>query len=218
MQGLRVPNSYVDVTHPEGLLSDRFFRGSGTSQSAAIVSGAAALVLQRYPSATPDQVKKLLTSTGYAISAKQQAIGGGELNLAKALASTLPMSVQAWSSAVGTGSLELARGSDHLTLDGVLLAGESDIFGHSFDAAAMAALEAAEISWSGGTWNGNSWSGNSWSGDSWSGNSWSGNSWSGNSWSGNSWSGVSWSGNSWSGNSWSGNSWSGVSWSDAGWN
>jgi serine protease AprX len=217
MQGLRDPNSYIDVAQPEGLLGDRYFRGSGTSQSAAIVSGAAALVLQKYPDATPDQVKKLLTSTGYQINAKAQAIGGGELQLAKALVTTLPTSVQTWPFAVGTGSLERARGSDHLTIEGVVLSGEIDIFGHSFDSAAMAALEAAEISWSGGTWNGNSWSGNSWSGNSWSGNSWSGNSWSGNSWSGNSWSGNSWSGNSWSGNSWSGNSWSGNSWSGNSW-
>ncbi|HET7308871.1 MAG TPA: S8 family serine peptidase, partial [Actinomycetota bacterium] len=62
LQGLRVPNSYIDANHPEGLLGDRYFRGSGTSQAAAIMSGAAALVLQKYPSATPNQVKQLLTS------------------------------------------------------------------------------------------------------------------------------------------------------------
>ena len=46
-----------------------------------------------------------------------------------------------WST--GTGSLELARGTDHLTADGVVLTGEQDIFGHSFNAPAMATLEAA---------------------------------------------------------------------------
>jgi serine protease AprX len=124
-----------------------------------------------------------------------------------------PLGFGTWDVAsTGIGSLELSRGTDHLTDDGVILTGEQDIFGHAFDAAAMAVLEAACNSWSGGVWNGNSWSGNSWSGNSWSGNSWSGNSWSGNSWSGNSWSGNSWSGNSWSGNSWSGNSWSTGGW------
>jgi len=203
LQGLRVPNSFIDAQFPEGLLSDRYFRGSGTSESAAIVSGAAALVLQRYPGATPDQVKRLLTTTGYDINGKAQQVGGGEVQLTKALTTTLPSYVQLWAPALGTGLLELARGSDHLTDDGVVLSGEIDIFGHAFDSVAMAALEAAEASWTGGTWNGNSWSGNSWSGNSWSGNSWSGNSWSGNSWSGNSWSGNSWSGNSWSGYCWS---------------
>jgi serine protease AprX len=224
IQGLRVPNGYLDLNHPEGRIDDRYFRGSGTSQSAAIVSGAVALVLQKYPSATPNQVKSLLTSTAYPLKIVQsQAIGGGELQLVKTLSSALPSANQTWPPSTGVGSIELARGTDHLTDDGIVLAGEIDIFGAAFNSAAMATLEAAGNSWSGGTWNGNTWSGNSWSGNSWSGNSWSGNSWSGNSWSGNSWSGNSWSGNSWSGNTWSGNSWSGNSWSGntwstAGWN
>jgi serine protease AprX len=222
IQGLRVPDSFIDQNHPEGLLGGRYFRGSGTSQSAAIVSGAAALLLQKYPNANPDRIKALLTSTGYQISAKSQQIGGGELQLEAALAAALPSSTQTWPVGTGTGSLEAARGSDHLTLDGVVLTGEQDIFGQAFDSAEMAVLEAQRSSWSGGTWNGNtwsgsSWSGSSWSGSSWSGSSWSGNSWSGSSWSGNSWSGSSWSGNSWSGSSWSGNSWSGNSWSTADW-
>ena len=57
LQGLRVPNSYNDVNHPEGQIDSRFFRGSGTSESAAIVSGAAALLLPDVPEreAGPDQ-------------------------------------------------------------------------------------------------------------------------------------------------------------------
>src|SRR4051812_32230763 len=39
LQGLRVPNSFIDVNHPEGYLDDDYFRGSGTSESAALVSG-----------------------------------------------------------------------------------------------------------------------------------------------------------------------------------
>jgi serine protease AprX len=212
-----VPKSYNDLNHPEGQIDGRYFRGSGTSESAALVSGAAALLYQMYPNAKPDRIKKLLTNAAVTINAKAQAIGGGELQLQPALTTGLPASVQTWPVSTGSGSLEGARGLDHLTSDGVVLTGEQDIFGQSFDSLVIAASEADHNSWSGGTWNGNSWSGNSWSGNSWSGNSWSGNSWSGNSWSGNSWSGNSWSGNSWSGSSWSGNSWSGNSWSGNSW-
>ena len=198
LQGLRVPNSYIDLKHPEGVIDGQSFRGSGTSESAALVSGAASLVLHKYPKATPDQVKKLLTSTGYDINGKSQAIGGGELQLEPALAASLPSAVQVWPAATGLGTLEGARGLDHLTRDGVVLTGEQDIFGAAFDSLAMADLEAQGSSWSGTMWNGSSWSGSSWSGSSWSGSSWSGSSWSGNSWSGSSWSGSSWSGSSWS--------------------
>jgi serine protease AprX len=217
LQGLRVPNSYIDANYPGGRLDDRYFRGSGTSESAAIVSGAAALVLQKYPNATPDRVKKLLTSTGFQICGKSQAIGGGELQLSKALTAGLPFALQTWTPSTGTGSLELARGSDHLTADGVTLTGEQDIMGSPFDSVAMAALEAMGKSWSGGVWNGKSWSGNSWSGNSWSGISWSGLSWSGKSWSSADWTSNSWSGKSWSTTDWSGKSWSGISWSGDAW-
>jgi serine protease AprX len=222
MQGLRVPNSYIDVNHPEAVMGERYFRGSGTSEAAAITSGAAALVLQRYPEATPDQVKRLLTSSARWIFEWPSAMGSGELDLRFALWSYLPSWVQTWTPSTGLGSLELARGTDHLMQDGVVLAGEQDIMGSPFDAAAMAALQAQGASWSNGDWNGKSWSGASWSGASWSGASWSGASWSGKSWAsclfaGASWSGASWSGASWSGASWSGASWSGSSWSGSNW-
>jgi serine protease AprX len=217
-QGLRVPNSFLDAHHPEGMLDSRYFRGSGTSQAAAVISGAIALILQKYPTLTPDKVKKFLASSAYKLSkvdADDQ--GAGEIQLLPMLTKTPAAFTQSFPAATGTGSVEASRGTDHLTANGVVLTGEKDIWGHLFNSAAMAVAEAAGNSWSGGTWNGNSWSGNSWSANSWSGNSWSGNSWSGNSWSGNSWSGNSWSGNSWSGNSWSGNSWSGSSWSGNSW-
>jgi serine protease AprX len=219
LQGLRVPNSWIDANYPGGRIDDRYFRGSGTSEAAAFVSGAAALALQRYPSMDPVTLKYLLRSSARALSGlSARSQGQGEVDLAKMLTTTpwtkkgsLPKP------STGTGSLELARGSEHLTRDGVVLSGERDIFGQPFDSAAMAALEASGSSWSGGTWNGSTWTGSSWSGSSWSGKSWSGSSWSGSSWSGSSWSGSSWSGSSWSGSSWSGSSWSGSSWSGSSW-
>ena len=203
-QGLRVPGSYLDKTHPEGMIDSRYFRGSGTSEAAAIASGSIALVLQRYPKLTPDQVKRFITANGKKVAgADTQAQGGGEIEIDLMAMKTPPAYAQKFTDATGTGSLELARGTDHITDDGVVLTGEKDIFGKSFVSATLARALAAGNSWSGGAWNGSTWSGSTWSGNTWSGNTWSGNSWSGNSWSGNTWSGNSWSGNSWSGNSWS---------------
>jgi serine protease AprX len=217
VQGLRVPNSWIDANHPEGFLSDRYFRGSGTSEATAIVTGAAALILQRYPTATPDQVKQLLENTAYPIQAKSQAQGSGEIALTAALAAPLPAATQTTTLSTGSGSLEASRGTSHLTRDGVALLGEQDIFGATVNTSLLASAEAAGNTWSGGIWNGNSWSGNSWSGSSWSGSTWSGKSWSGSSWSAAAWSDNSWTGSSWSGSTWSGNSWSGSSWSDGSW-
>jgi serine protease AprX len=221
MQGLRDPGSYIDQSNPGSSLGDLYFRGSGTSEAAAYATGAVALLLQMYPQLTPSQVKQMLmTSTDPLKGASPLVQGKGELDLNKLLKAKVPPPPPPppgtqWST--GSGSLELSRGDDHLSLNGVVLDGEQDIFGQPFDSTATAALEAAGSSWSNGMWNGSSWSGSSWSGSSWSGSSWSGSSWSGSSWSGSSWSGSSWSGNSWSGSSWSGSSWSGSSWSGSSW-
>jgi len=219
MQGLRVPGSYIDWANSKGALGDRYFRGSGTSEAAAITSGAAALVLQKFPSMSPDQVKAFFKNDAVGlVGPSPLSQGAGEFDLAAMLLDGMPWKyAQRFHPATGTGTLEAARGQDHLTHDGVVLQGEQDIFGAPFDSAAMAKLEAAGSSWSGGKWNGSTWSGSTWSGSTWSGSTWSGSSWSGSTWSGSSWSGSTWSGSSWSGSTWSGSSWSGSTWSGSTW-
>ncbi len=61
---LRAPGSTVDIKHPDARLGDHYFRGSGTSMSTALVSGAVATLLDDRAWATPDDVKGALTSTG----------------------------------------------------------------------------------------------------------------------------------------------------------
>ncbi len=212
IQGLRVPNSYIDKHYPGRparqpvhpwqrnvpVRRDRLGRGRADPREAPRRDAG-----RGQEAVDEHRVRDQREVTG---DRRRRAATRDDADGA------VPNSIQIWPSSIGTGKLELSRGTDHLTLDGVELTGEQDIFGQPFDSEEMAALEASGSSWSGVKWNGSSWSGSSWSGNSWSGNSWSGSSWSGNSWSGSSWSGNSWSGNSWSGNSWSGNSWSTASW------
>jgi serine protease AprX len=216
---LRDPGSFIDDQFGgTASVSNRFFLGSGSSQAAAVVSGAAALLLSQRPGITPDQVKALLDNHTHYMSGRTSLKGSGELNLAAVLNASTPNVTQTWQNANGTGSLEASRGSQHVVdSNGNALSGEQDIFGNDLHTSALAASEANAAAWNGGTFNGSSWSGSSWSGSSWSGASWSGASWSGSSWSGSSWSGASWSGASWSGSSWSGGSWSGASWSGSSW-
>jgi serine protease AprX len=218
IESLRVPGSSADINYPSALVGTRFFRGSGTSQSAAVVSGAAALIIDQRPGITPDQVKALLMGSAQPLKYSPSVCqGAGEVDLGKALNKSTPQALQSFARPAGTGLLELARGSAHLIDGKVVLEGEQDIFGVKFDSAAWSKAAANSASWSGGDWNGSSWSGASWSSASWSGASWSSASWSSASWSGASWSSASWSSASWSGASWSSASWSGMSWSSASW-
>ena len=196
LQGLRVPGSYVDQNYPSAAFGDRFFRGSETSEAAALTSGAAALLLQRYPALRPGQVKAILTRTASPLpNIAVVAQGAGLLEAGSAVADTgsLPNSWQAFWPSIGTGSIEKSRGTNHILLGAVPLAGEQDIFGHSFTASQLAWPELLGQSWSGGTWNGTTWSGTTWSGTTWSGTTWSGTTWSGTTWSGDFWSSDIWS-------------------------
>jgi serine protease AprX len=86
---LRDPGSFVDVNDPEersaGDTTGRLFRGSATSQAAAVVSGAVALLLQAYPNLTPDQVKALLMSTATPVAGSAVLAGAGQIDIAAAL-------------------------------------------------------------------------------------------------------------------------------------
>ncbi|MPZ69576.1 MAG: S8 family serine peptidase [Actinobacteria bacterium] len=219
---LRDPGSFIDEMYPAGRVGDRFFRGSGTSQSAAVVSGAAALLLQQRPELTPDQVKRLLEVSAVTLKrSPPQQQGAGQINLESAMDQRTPTTWESrqWNlPATGLGSLELSRGSAHVTdEDGNDLTGEQTIFGDRWDGRTWSGRTWSGNTWSGGDWMGRTWSGNTWSNDSWAGRTWSGVTWSGRTWSGNTWSGRTWSGRTWSGNTWSGVTWSGRTWSGVTW-
>jgi serine protease AprX len=229
---LRDPGSYLDDAHPSARVDDRFFKGSGSSQAAAVTSGAVALLLQARPTLKPDQVKALLRSSAesmpYADSAGR---GRGGLDVYRAYQQSTPSTSQTWAPSTGLGSLEQARGSQHVADDGQELAGEEHVLG-AWNARRWAPASAQFAAWTGGTWAGSlwtadcwcsstwagkAWSGRAWSGDTWSGKAWSGRAWSGRAWSGRAWSGEVWVGKAWSGDSWVGKAWSGRAWSAADW-
>ncbi len=175
---LRVPGSYLDQTHPEGRVGERYFRGSGTSQAAAVASGAVALLLQQRPDLTPDQVKYILRQSVAPLPKETSvAKGQGLLSVSRALQFPTPTGtayVQTWDPATGLGSLDGARGTQRISDSGDTLSGEQDIFGHAFTVSDWARLSALGSSWTGGDWMGSSWTGSSWTGSSWTGSSWTG--------------------------------------------
>ena len=216
--GLRDPGSYLDNTYPNARVGDRFFRGSGTSQAAAVVSGAVADILSVRPNLNPDRVKKALKKTAINILGNRTYTGSGLIDLGAAVDTGVSSDfAQPFAQSTGGGSLEQARGSVHVAMNGATLTGEQDIFGNPWNDATMAQAEEAGATWSGGSFNGATWSGATWSGATWSGATWSGATWSGATWSGATWSGATWSGATWSGATWSGATWSGATWSGATW-
>jgi serine protease AprX len=209
---LRDPGSAIDLSYPSARVADRFFKGTGTSQAAAVVSGAAALVIQQRPSITPDQLKLLFEKGARKLhKADEVAQGDGMLDLDSVRVRQTPSpkaSQQPYPWSDGSGSLDAARGTTHVVGDGgATLAGEQDAFGATWDGR----------TWSGESWEGRTWSGGGWDGRTWSGGTWNGRTWSASGWSSGEWDGRTWSGRTWSGRTWLGRTWSGRTWSSEGW-
>ena len=158
---LRVPGSFIDDQHPEARVGDLYFRGSGTSQAAAVVSGAAALVISQRPGIRPYQVKAMLKQTARPLDVESySAQGNGLIDLAALLEAATPDTKQTWPSSTGSTG------------------------------AWWSVPEATGNSWSstGNSWSGNSWTGSGWAGPGWdedntiAGNSWTTGGWEGVSW------------------------------------
>lgn len=162
--GVLPPGSTVAQQNPSAHATGALWRGTGTSQATAVVSGAAALLLQQHPAATPAQVKASLRTSARDLPGTRD--GQGLLH--------------------PTGKLV----SDP---DGAALDGSGDLTGEaSFDASSWSASSWSASSWSASSWSASSWSGATWNGESWVASSWSASSWSASSWSASSWSAASW--------------------------
>jgi serine protease AprX len=225
--GLRSPGSTIEQNNPKALLAPSYIRGSGTSQAAAVASGAAALLLAGRPGLTPDQVKALLMSTASPIANQNRyAQGAGRLQLEAATAAPTPTGVQALT-AGGRGSLDASRGGQRVVAScgGALveIRGEIDVRCQPWDGSRWSGSR-----WSGEAWTGSAWKGSEWTGSAWKGVSWSDAVWTGSAWKGGTWLGASWYGGSgwngdttatspWTGSAWKGSTWQGSAWKDTGW-
>jgi serine protease AprX len=86
---LMAPGSTLAAANPQAVVGNSSFVGTGTSFSAAITSGAAALILADDPNDTPDQVKAaMLATTAPGPVGSPFVDGHGVLNAAAAAADT----------------------------------------------------------------------------------------------------------------------------------
>jgi len=240
---LRDPGSYVDRTFPQGLVpgdtSGRLFRGSGTSQAAAVTSGAVALLLQAYPNLSPDQVKYILTQSATPVmNSTALTAGAGQLNVAAALlmakilstpggSKAFPASVytQTFPTSDGHGSIEAARAGDDLVdPNGDVISGEVDLQGDPWNPATWWAASSSLTAWDGGRWNGATWTGSDWASlggwdtSRWDTARWDTSRWDGARWDTSRWDTSRWDTSRWDTARWDTSRWDGTAWSVDNWN
>jgi serine protease AprX len=146
---LRVPGSTLDTEFPGARIGDGFFRGSGTSQAAAVVSGVAAQLLEERPRLSNDQLKALLVAGAAAVPGARSATGAGRVDLGRSASLRTPP----------PGRVKQRFASAVLDLSGL---GDEVTSGDY---------------WDGRRWSGMKWSGRRWSGMKWAGMKWSGAEW-----------------------------------------
>jgi serine protease AprX len=144
---LRVPGSTLDTEFSGARVETKYFRGSGTSQAAAITSGLAARLIAARPWLVPDQVKAMLKDGAVDLPDPRSADGSGRIDLRRTLALPTPDREavrQRWEPSV----LDLDKVREELDSEDDPALGPG-------------------AQWSGRRWSGRRWSGRRWSGAKW---------------------------------------------------
>jgi serine protease AprX len=159
-------NATLKLAKPDNVVAPTYMRLSGTSFASPIVAGAAAQLLARHPSWTPDQVKGALMQRARFVPEEglTGAAGVGEINASRAAAVPRP-------------------GNPNLALNRFVVPDPTGVKAPSFDAASWTDVAKANASWDSVSWTDVTWSDASWSSATWSDVSWSDVTWSDVTWS-----------------------------------
>lgn len=190
---LRAPGSTADLYHPGARIGDAYFRGSGTSMSAAVAAGAAALLLQSNPSLTPNEVKgRMMGSATRPPGLDGNAWGAGAIDVSAAVSSTAP---------AANGDLPpLPRGGS--------VAAPADPFAGGRETT----FEWRPSDNAGHRWLPHGWAARGWANADWSARGWAARGWAGKVWAARGWAGQMWATADWSARGWAGATWAGVRW------
>jgi serine protease AprX len=164
--------STLAVQRADKISAPGYIQLSGTSFAAPVVSGAAAQILAKHPTYTPDQVKGVLMDSAKPVDqAAPGSVGVGEIQMSRAVMVSTPP-------------------NPNRALDNFVV---SDSTGaKSFNAVSWSDTAKANVSWDSVSWTDVSWTDAAWNVVSWTDVSWDSVSWTDVSWNDVSWADVSW--------------------------
>jgi serine protease AprX len=235
------PGSAAVVGNPNSVLEDRLhMRGSGTSMSAAVVTGAVAAVLQKNPELTPDGVKSLLMKTTYRSRDLEgrDGAGSGALDLEKALAdaSSAPVNgsqvppnqaegpwgpSEADSQAWADFAAAWESGTDRTAVEAAWarLSPRTRIWAARAWAMMVVAssLGEDEAEYKARAWAAHEWSAEPWLARAWAARAWAARAWADDKWLARAWAARAWADDEWLASAWDARAWAGADWAARAW-
>ena len=192
---LRAKGSTIDRRF-DNYIDKTYRQGSGTSMSAAVVSGVAAAILSRKPSTSPNRLKYMLMETARPVAVPDEdAVGQGMVDgYDAAFNAPAGLANEGLAKSTGTGSLEASRGNVHVSVDGQVVDGlltarmilwEALLFLGLWDEGTWYAFDLLGL-WRMTNWHDDVWAGHNWEGCSWGethddkcfyGHNWEGSAW-----------------------------------------
>ena len=170
------------IGRPSNVVAPGYMELSGTSFSAPMVSGAAAMLLAQHPNWTPDQVKgALMVSANPTPAAAPGSLGVGELNVFRARMVSNPPNPNA-----GLDQF-LTTGSDGTV---------------TFNSSAWQTAALSNPAWDTAAWSDAAWASAAWSDAAWASAAWSDAAWASAAWGDAAWSDAAWSDAAWSDAAW----------------
>ncbi len=239
------PGSAAVNENPNSLVGEGYMRGSGTSMSAAVVSGAVAAVLDANPRLAPNGVKALLTRTAYNLKGRDAGEGAGGLDLAAAVSaapkapakpqlSSDPKDTGEWgprerdadaweafAAAWESGDFDAAQAAwDKLgartQVWGARMFALAVVYG-SFDSADFEARGWAARGWAARGWAARGWASEEWLARGWAARGWAARGWAARGWAARGWAADDWSARGWAADDWAADDWSARGWAARGW-
>ena len=165
--------------HGNNRVNDEYFRMSGTSISAPMVSGAAALLLQSNPSLSPDQVKYRLMSTA------SKSWDG--YNAAQA----------------GAGIVDIDAAIHATTLE----AANKGNMPSEFLRPLIGTLLGSDVNWTSVNWTSVNWTSVNWTSVDWNSVNWTSVNWTSVNWTSVNWTSVNWTSVNWTSVNWNSDYW-----------
>ena len=234
---LRSPGSAIDNNYGSTAALGEYFKGTGTSMSAALVSGVAAQIIQKNPSLTPNQVKARLLDTARAI-ADTDPVDAGK-GLVDAYAAATSTSGRAANknldSSTGLGLLEENRATiyEDLYIDTPLLdaalAGEftaqhdDQVLNDPLNPLGLVVYSGVTYTttgWDPVTWDATRWNTEEWAATRWNGTVFEATRWNTEAtrWNGTVWANPDWDATRWNATDWNATRWNATRWNATRWN